>query len=481
MKVLIVSAEVAPFAKVGGLADVAGSLPKALAELGHDVRVAMPGYRMALASGPRLIAKDVVVETGGRRKPADLYEGAISGSVPVYMIAADEWFAASDRSEAIYQPGADQHVFFAQAVIESCEALDWIPDVVHANDWHTGFVPVLMRERAGAVWDETAAVFTIHNLAYQGEFGADIIQRAGLDPRLFNMHQLETFGQVNFLKAGCVFSDMVNTVSPTYAREIQTPEYGCRLHGLMSHLAQRGRLRGILNGIDTELFDPAADPATAAPFDASDLGGKSECRRMLLRELGLPEDLAGPVMGIVSRLSEQKGIDLVLDAAHAIGSMGAALVVQGLGDGALAARLNALQAAAPNSVRFIEKFDAAMAQRIYAGSDLFLMPSRFEPCGLGQMIALRYGAIPVVRRTGGLADTVLEPGNGFVFDEPDSGALLDALQRAYRAFAGGQWQELVKHAMRADFGWGRSARDYEAMYEDALRARLEEVAPAWRA
>jgi starch synthase len=471
MKILFLSAEVSPFAKVGGLADVAGSLPKALHDRGHDVRVMMPSYRMIEEDarwGVRDVLRDVKVRLNPKwTKTAYVKQAAIK-DVPVYLVGTDEWFTEADRSEKVYTPGVEQYLFFSQAVLECCEALEWMPDVVHCNDWHTGFVPVLMREKAGSIWDDAAAVFTIHNLAYQGEFGPEVLDKLDLPMSLFNMQQLETFGFVNFLKAGCVYSDHVNTVSPSYAREIQTAEYGCRLEGLMRHLYEEGRLRGILNGIDYEEFDPSSDPRIPANFSASDATGKASCRSALLEELGLPFIDGAPLMGVVSRLSSQKGIDLIVQAFAETAALPAQVVILGTGDHSLAADLRRLQEEYPKHLRFIEKFDIELAQRIYAGCDVFLMPSSFEPCGLGQMIAFRYGTVPVARHTGGLADTVFENENGFVFYERAVDDYLAAVKRCFLAFNGDRWDDLVQRALRSEHGWTKSAISYEEMYEEAL-------------
>jgi len=285
MRILFVSVEVAPFAKVGGLADVAGALPKALRRLGHDARVIMPAYRM-IEEDPRWTLETKLppfpVALGNGQKIATYQETVLDG-LPVSFIGTDEWFTESINSETIYQPGGTQHLFFSRAVLQAMEQLDWIPDVVHCNDWHTGFLPVLMREQGGPVWDEVATIYTIHNLAYQGEFGTEVLDLMGLPHRLFNSEQVEAWGRVNFLKAGCAYSDRVNTVSENYAEEIQTTEFGNSLEGLMSHLGHEGYLSGILNGIDTDVFNPATDPDIASHFSADDPSGKQLCKKIYIK------------------------------------------------------------------------------------------------------------------------------------------------------------------------------------------------------
>lgn len=474
MKVLVVSVEAMPFAKVGGLADVVGALPKALRDQGHDARVVMPLYRMIEDDVRWQLATtldDFTVEIGPHwRKQATFKETDVDG-VPFGFVGTDEWFPLADRSETLYQPGGMQYLFLAQAVIQAMEQLDWIPDVIHLNDWHMGFFPVILREMHPD-WDQVATVFTIHNQAYQGEFGLEMLDAIGLPHSLYHPERLETWGRVNFLKSGCVYSDQVNTVSETYAREIQTPEYGCTLEGLMKHLAGIDRLSGILNGIDTSWFNPEVDPHLPAHYSASDPSGKAACRQALLQELNLQPIPGAPVLGMVTRLSSQKGFDMLLPILEQLPELPAQLIVQGLGDPRIADALREAQAEYPNHIRFAERFDEGLAQRVYAGCDGFLMPSHFEPCGLGQMIAMRYGTVPVVRRTGGLSDTVFEGVNGFSFDEKSPEVLYAAIARLAAAYREpGSWAEMVSRGMHGDYSWARSAERYIALYAKAIRQR----------
>jgi len=476
MKVLFVSVEVAPLAKVGGLADVAGALPKALRALGHDARIVMPLYRM-IEDDPRwslatTLERFDVPMNHGWSKTATFKETELDG-LPIGFIGTDEWFPLGVDSETLYQPGGMQHLFFCASVLRAMEELDWIPDVIHCNDWHTGFLPVLMREKAAALWDRVPTIFTIHNLAYQGEFGLEALEALGLPNRLFHPEKVEAWGRVNFLKAGCAYSDRVNTVSERYAEEIQTPEFGNRLDGLMQHLARQGRLSGILNGIDTDTFDPSRDPDVPVKFNARNPSGKAADRAALMKELGLPMMDETPLFGVVSRLSDQKGLDLVVQSAEALFAMPVQLVIQGLGDPAIADALRDLERRYPKHFKFVNEFNAPLAQRIYAGCDGFLMPSAFEPCGLGQMIAMRYGTVPVVRSTGGLADTVHEGVNGFTFERREPMALIAAVARAHAAYRDCErWPRLMQTGMETDFGWQRSAAKYVALYEDARADRL---------
>jgi starch synthase len=481
MRVLFLSVEVEPLAKVGGLADVIGSLPKALAGLGHDPRIVMPAYGMVLSDTKRdvrAVRKQFPVVLNPKTTLlADLYETEVDG-IQVWLIDGDEFFSGVSKSQEVYTPGRDAYLFFSLAALVACELEGWLPDVVHSHDWHTGFAPVYVRERMPG-WESVATCHTIHNLAYQGEFGKDTLAAAGLPERLWNPSQLEFFGGVNFLKSACAFADKVNTVSPTYAQEIQTEEYGCGLWGTMRHLAQEGRLCGILNGIDTVHHDPATDPRLPFHFTANDLSGKANCRQALCAEAGLDASPSTLVMGVVSRLSDQKGFDLIIQAAEAMLTLDTALVVLGTGDPWAAGELRRLEAKHPTRVRLFERYDAPLAQRIYGGADAFLMPSSFEPCGLGQMFAMRYGTVPIVRNTGGLADTVFEGENGFVLQGRSSAELTAAVARAVMAFRDSdQWTALVRNGMTADHSWHDRAPLYVRMYEEAVRQRRDGFSPA---
>ncbi len=482
MKILLVSAEVAPLAKVGGLADVAGSLPKALRAMGHDVRIAMPGYALAKRDGFSVerLARNLPVRLNSAWTELAALTRLDLDGVPVWLIDSAPFFREADTSGEVYGYGPEAYVFFSRAVLDACTHSGWIPDVVHANDWHSGLIPVLMREGEDRrIWESVGSVFTIHNLAYQGEFDPEVLSLANLPERLFTFDKLETFGTFNFLKAGCVFADRVNTVSERYAREIQTEPFGCRLHGLMAHLSESGRLSGILNGIDTELYDPETDARIAASFSREDLVGKSVCRDKFFQELGMEPIAGAPLAGVVSRLSEQKGMDSLHSIAAQLPELPLQLYVQGIGDPCLASRFSELQSAFPRHVRFVEKFDPELAQRAYAASDLFLMPSAFEPCGLGQMIAMRYGTIPVVRETGGLADTVFEGKNGFVFQNLSGEALLEALRRAVAAFHKPRtWSKLVRAALGGEYGWEGRAELYVSLFLDAIGDRPDTSAVA---
>lgn len=471
MKILIASAEVAPHAKVGGLADVAASLPKALRALGHDARIVMPAY--GISQGPaKPLHKPVPMTINSNWKVEIESQVRDEDTVPTMLLDFSGHFGKVLRSEDLYNFGREDYLAFSLAVLKICEAIDWIPDVIMANDWHMGFLPVFLRERTGTAWDQTISTFTIHNLHYQGTFGKDTIALAGLDERLFTMDRLESWGGVNFLKSACVYADAVNTVSPTYAHEITTPEYGSGQWGLMQSLSDQGRLRGIINGIDYDFFDPACDSQIAAHYSQDNLGGKLECKTALQSELGIAVDPNVPILGMVSRLSDQKGYDILVQQAYGMLNLPTQLVVLGTGDPWAAEQLRILEKEWPDRVRFIERYDGPLAQRIYAGSDFFLMPSAFEPCGLGQMIACRYGTLPIVRKTGGLADTIFDMENGFVFQDSSARQFLQTIERAVGVFKDPtEFEGMRKSAMATDFSWTKSAEKYLEMFSDGFLAR----------
>jgi len=488
LRILFVSAEVAPFAKVGGLADVAGSLPQCLTELGHDVRIVMPCYRM-VESNPAYGVKPLTPEfrvpiNDGLTRTASVKLTSL-GRVPVYLVANDEFFGESVDSKSIYRVGADPYIFFSRAVLELVRRLqpEWRPDVIHCNDWHTGLLPVYLRVlyAADPWYDSIAALFTIHNLAYQGEFDFPVLAAAGLRDDLYTIDKLECYGKVNFLKGGIVFSDLVNTVSKTYSQEIQTPEYGCRLDGLLRYMAALDKLYGALNGIDTDEFNPATDKRIWANFTADDLSGKRANKAKLQKSLGFPVRADVPLFGLIARLVDQKGLDLIRAACPAFFRRDVQFVVLGSGDPVYETYFKKLAARLPDKMSVNIGFDAALAQRIYAGGDFFLMPSRFEPCGLGQMISLRYGTIPIVRSTGGLADTIVDfdadptAGNGFAFSAYESKQLLATIRRALDAYRDPQRRpRLLANAFASDFSGYRSAQEYSQLYAEAAgRARAK--------
>lgn len=478
MNVLFVAAEVDPWIKTGGLADVAGALPAALRAIGHDVRVVMPRYRVLRdkaipVDGP--IAASFL-SIGERAEEQRVWR--ISGSAtPTYLL---EIPAAFERS-AIYGENDDHRrfVLFARGVLDLMQHLrevdGWQPDVVHCHDWHAALVPNYLRTTLRYTFGHIATVFTIHNLAYQGFAPPSTMALAGLSEggSLEDALGGRFAGTFNFMARGIVHSDIVSTVSPTYADEIMTPEYGEGLDGVLR--SRRDRMVGILNGIDAMIFDPFTDPSIAAPYRADDMGGKAVCKAALQRECTLPVQADRPLLGVVSRLVEQKGFDLLEGVMPwLLRETDAQLVLLGSGQANWEALFRRYAAEYPERVSARIGFDAALAQRIYAGSDMFLMPSRFEPCGLGQMIALRYGSVPVVRATGGLNDTVREgwEGNGFRFHPYEARYFADAIGRALAAYRNREgWEMLRERGMREDNSWSHAANVYARLYLAAVKSR----------
>ena len=487
MKILLISAEVAPFAKTGGLADVAGALPLALAARGHDVRVLMPWYRSMAASGvPSKLIKSGVPLLGPavpEDMPATfaLREGVLPGSkVTCYFVDQPAYF---DRDQLYgdeggdYRDNGDRFAFFSRAALSAAKALAFAPDVLHLNDWHTGLIPVYLRTLVAEdkFFRGTGSLFTVHNLAYQGLFPDWQFGRTGLDWGLYNSEGLEFYGQMNIMKGALLFSDRINTVSPRYAEEIRNVEFGCGLEGVLRGRA--GDLTGIINGLDTKEWDPATDVLLPMRYDADTLDKKRQVKAALRKELGLPE-VDVPIVAMVTRLDHQKGLSLVEEIADYLMHLDLQFVLLGTGDARYHESFQRLAETYPENASVSLRFDNGLAHRIEAGADIFLMPSRFEPCGLNQLISLRYGTVPVVRSVGGLADTVQEhdlrtgKGNGFTFSEFNSMALFNAVQRAVELHKDpGHWRKLQQIGMAEDHSWGASAAEYEKLYGEIAASK----------
>lgn len=481
-RILHVASEAVPLVKTGGLADVVGALPRALVHQGHDARVCLPAYthalRVAAELGLHWHAGSLVIEAGGVDHRVGVGEVVIDG-VHFYLLSCDELFARDGcygpSPSVDYEDNARRFSVFAKAALALPGFLQWIPHIIHAHDWQAGLVPALLERGWNRALPATRTVFTIHNMAYQGAFWHWDMKLTGLNWALYNPLQLEHFGRLNFLKAGIVFADRVTTVSQRYAEEIQLSEFGYGLDGVMTSHAYK--LDGITNGIDEAIWDPATDPHLPAHFDESDLSGKAQCKAQLQREVGLPLEPDCALVGVVSRLVEQKGLDLVLAAVDPYILAGRMqLVVLGAGDPAIEWGFRDLQGRHPERVCFWHGYNEGLAHRIEAGSDLFLMPSRFEPCGLNQMYSLRYGTLPVVRFTGGLADTVRDvcapEGNGFSFGPSDLGhfsAVLDRALGLYQYFPD-EWRRAQLRAMGADNSWRTVAQQYGECYRALVYA-----------
>jgi starch synthase len=485
LKILILAAEAVPFAKTGGLADVAGALPKVVRALGHDVRVAMPRYgRVDPAKfGLQEVLPPFDVPIHRAAEPASILQGAIGADVPVYLVDNAKYF---DREGIyMYPDDADRFIFFCRAILEALKLLEWQPDVIHCHDWHTAIVPNWLNTlyQDDPFFSDTVTVYTIHNLAYQGIFGHRVLEIAGLDEWGFQYHaEMADLNEVVDLMArGIYWADLVSTVSETYAQEILTPDYGERLDPLLRD--RRDRLFGILNGVDYETADPATDPHIAATYDASTLDRRLENKLALQREAKLPEDAEVPLLGIISRLTDSKGFDILGEAIDHILDLGVQLVLMGTGDQHYHELFSRMVRQYPRQAAIFLTFNAPLAQRIYAGCDMFLMPSRFEPCGTGQLIAMRYGCVPIVRATGGLADTVQDydprtgQGTGFVFEPYDRWTLFAALVRAIETSKHRDvWRQIQLRGMSADHSWERSARKYVDLYRRAIASRISRPA-----
>jgi len=483
LAILMAAAEVHPLAKVGGLADVMGALPRALAGLGHDVRIALPYYgaiKDKKLSVDRIKGADLKITIGDSSRRAPIWLAEMPGStVRIFLIENDDLFGrpgiyTDPKTGKDYPDNAERFVFFSRAVLALIEKTGWSPDVIHCHDYQAGFIPAWLKTSAiGDQLRDVGTVFTIHNLAYQGLYPKEIASKAGFGADLVRpMGPLEFYGKINMMKAGIVFADTITTVSPTYAMEIQTSEFG---HGLEGVLKSRSRdLVGILNGADYEVWDPAADRLLPANYSTKDLAGKAKCKQSLIKRTRLKSDMASPLVGIVSRMVDQKGFDIVTEGMDAIMGLGLSLVVLGTGEKRYHDALTACVKRFPGRVSVTIGFDEELAHLIEAGCDMFLMPSKYEPCGLNQMYSMKYGTVPVVRKTGGLADSVTDfdgdpDSTGFVFAEYSARALVASLERARRVFVNGaQWKDLVLRAMARDFSWARSARTYQQVYSSML-------------
>jgi starch synthase len=476
MKVALLASEVVPFAKTGGLADVAGALPKFLSRQGAQVRVFLPLYRETKKKGFPLLpaVRDLELDWPGGRERFSVFEFK-DEAVTFCFIDKDEFF---DRDflygtpQGDYPDNGERFAFFSRAALETLRHINFRPDIIHGHDWQAAVVLAFLKHIYGQdpFFGYTRSLFTVHNLAYQGLFGKDILGRVGLPDSLFNMEDLEFYGRVNYLKAGLLYSTAISTVSRRYSQEIQTPEFGHRLDGLLRKRSEV--LFGILNGVDYADWNPETDKLIIKPYDPTYIEGKKACRADLLRAFSLQavkEDM--PVIGMVSRLAGQKGFDILCHALDGLFELGVALVILGTGEEVFQKALLAAQEKYPRFLGLRIAFDEALSHKIYAGSDMFLIPSRYEPCGLTQMYSLRYGTVPVVRATGGLDDTIQEydfrsqAGNGFRFDDYSAAGLVSAVKKAVGIFRQKErWRALLQKAMTYDFSWERSAREYIRLY-----------------
>ena len=486
MNILVATSEAVPFAKTGGLADVCGALPVELARLGHQTAVILPAFRQTRYCGMPVqpLGIEFIVPVGSKTVTGRLLESKLpGGEVPVYLVEQDPYY---DRDQLYMVDGKDyvdnceRFVFFSRAVMEAIRLLELKPDVIHANDWQTGLVPAYLRleYRNLPRYRQIACLFTIHNMGYQGQFWHWDMLLTGLDWKHFNWHEMEYFGKLNLLKTGLVFADSVSTVSPRYAEEIQTPQFGCGLEGMLQY--RREVLSGILNGVDDKDWNPATDPLLAANYDAQTVAeGKPVCKAALQEELGLPQQADVPLAGMIGRLTNQKGFDMLAEVLPEWAeNRDLQWAILGTGDPAYHELFEELAARYPRKVAVRLEFSDRLAHAIEAGSDLFLMPSRYEPCGLNQMYSLKYGTVPLVRETGGLADTIVDANeitlaagtaNGFSFREDHALALSETLGRACGAYRCREvWSQLIATGMRQDWSWGQSAKQYVGLYEQTV-------------
>lgn len=482
MKILITTSEAVPFVKTGGLGDVAGALVNEYKRMGIEAAIMLPFYRKIKQSakdfGIKPLEKEITVPLGDQFETGKLWEGRTPEGAPAYFIENDKFYDRDDlygTSEGDFPDNSSRFTFYSRAVLEALKILKIDVDVIHCNDWQTALIPVYIKTIYRNEFPKTRTLLTIHNLGYQGLFWSIDMPLTGLGWGLFNMEGLEFYGRINFLKGGILFADILTTVSKNYAREILTEEYGFGLDGVLRKRSKD--LYGIINGIDYNDWDPQNDSLIPANYNIKDLSGKLRCKKSLQKVHGLPSDNS-ILIGMVTRLSAQKGLDLVAEAIGEIIASGAQVIILGKGDEALQKEFLGLQKKYSKKLSVTIGFDNALAHKIYAGSDIFLMPSRYEPCGLGQLIALRYGTIPIGRKTGGLVDTIVKynpskgTGTGFLFNGYSFSELLKAFRKAKKFFNDKQhWQRIQRNAMSEDFSWRHSAEEYLSLYKKVLKKK----------
>ena len=480
MRILFVASEGLPFSKTGGLADVVEALPKALAAMDHEVAVVLPRYRGTKAS--TVVVPSLTIPMGERLRFPAVADGTLLAGVRYYFVDDPSYF---DREQLYgekgkdYPDNAERFGEFCRAAVEIAKHV-WPPDVMHCHDWQAALVPVLLRTQYAddPLLHGVPVVFTIHNMGYHGLFPPAVLKRIGVPEKLFSPEGLEFFGNVNLLKGGLLYSDYLTTVSRKYAQEIQTPEYGHGLDGVVRNRASH--LRGILNGVDYTQWSPENDGFIAARYSSSDLAGKQVCKKDLLEQFKLPpENLKRPLVGIVSRFADQKGFDLIAEQAETLMKEDLAVAALGTGEPKHEQLFRELAARYPGRVGVKIAYDNVIAHKIEAGADIFLMPSRYEPCGLNQIYSLRYGTVPVVRATGGLDDTIENfdaqrgTGTGFKFEEYSGAALTACLRRAVGLYSNPKiWQRIQLNGMAKDFSWSASAGEYAGLYETARKGRI---------
>ena len=490
MKILLATTEAVPFCKTGGLGDVCGSLPVELAKLGHRPVVILPAFRQVLTSGLPLESTGVEfdITIGKKKVHGSFLKSKLPGSdVVVYFVKQDDYFDRDDlygENGIDYKDNCERFVFFCRAATEAIRLLKLETELVHCNDWQTGLIPAYLKTEYRGLpdYEQIASLFTIHNLHHQGNFWHWDMLLTGLDWKYFNWRQMEFFGNLNLLKTGLVFADALSTVSPRYAEEIQSTPLGCGLEGILQHRSET--LTGIINGVDYREWNPAVDTELPTKYDVENVTeGKAACKQSLQRELGLPIEPDVPLIATIGRLADQKGCDLIAQVMQdRIQTSQAQWVILGTGDPKYHELFSSIAERHPDRAAVLLEFSNPLAHRIEAAADIFLMPSRYEPCGLNQLYSLRYGTVPVVRATGGLADTIENTteasiaagaATGFAFREYSTLALAETLDRAFEAFANkGLWQQLIETGMRQDWSWAHSSREYDLLYRQTV-ARLK--------
>lgn len=477
MNIVMIASEVVPFAKTGGLADVTGTLPRALSKAGLSVSIIMPHYNKVTSAekfGIKPTGKKVVVQFGSWRIEGEILTASVKPNITVYFISQQQFFGRNElyqTKDGDYPDNAERFIFFSKAAIEAMIALKMKPDIVHVHDWQAALIPVFLKSlyKEKKEFAATKTLITIHNLGYQGLFQPDDMRLTGLGWEYFTFDKLEFWGKLNFLKGGIVYSDAINTVSKKYAAEILTPEFGCGLEAALGY--RKASLFGILNGIDYDEWNPETDQLISHKFSPANMEGKSACKLFLQKKYGLSQNLKTPIVGIVGRLTVQKGFDIVAEAIPELVHRGVQFAILGTGEAKYEDILKKAAKENPQMVGLVLAYDNTLAHQIEAGSDFFLMPSRYEPCGLNQMISLKYGTIPIVRATGGLDDSIVDHdvdprhGNGFKMAGLTKDDLISVVDRAFSSYMKPSvWKKIIERAMECDFSWNRSAAEYIALY-----------------
>ena len=475
MRILYVASEAVPFAKTGGLADVVGALPKFIRQLRNEVVVLIPKYRGVTSS--KILLPSLTISLGNSLKFCSIHEAEPVDDVRFFLVDYPDYYDREELYRHIgkdYPDNAERFALLSLAVLEFAKRAPLPPQIIHCNDWQTALVPVYLKTlyRKDSFFEKTRTLLTIHNLAYQGVFPRSVMSRLGLPSDLYTTELMEFYGNINLLKAGIVFADKLSTVSQKYSEEIRTPEFGCGLEGVLRN--RSADLTGILNGVDYTQWNPEQDPWLVANYSAEDLRGKEQCKSDLLDQFGIQNSRDRPLIGIISRMADQKGFDLLQAVAGAMVQEGFSMVVLGTGEERYTRFFLSLQHQYPAFVGAKISYDEWLAHKIEGGADLFLMPSRFEPCGLNQIYSLKYGTVPVVRATGGLDDTIQDyskspNGTGFKFDAYSPDELLAAARRALEVYrTPARWKELIRNGMKKDFSWYRSAQQYVELYREVV-------------